>query len=405
VSSKGSDTSRAVKVAQLSTRYPPGPGGVERHVAEVATRLGARGHTVAVFTSDLYREFPKMERLPRSVPREERTPFGGVHRLPVWSLPGELHYPFFRGLERALDRDRPDLVHAHTYGTHQVAVAHRYRARRGTPFVLTAHFHPIWSIYGGWLRHRIRGFYDRRLAGPVVAAAARVIVQTHEEERLLRSLGLDLPPVEILPPGYSPLPPPPEGAPPFRDRIGIAGPYVLFVGRLASNKGLVDLLVAFAALARDDPDAHLVLVGEDGGMRATLEGRTRGFGLESRVHFLGHLADDAVIAAAYRDAAFTVLPSEYEAFGLVLLESLAEGTPVVASRVGGIPEFIDDERTGLLVPPGDVPALTAAMRRLWSEPALARRLGRHGRTEVVPRYTWDRLVQRLEVLYREVLGQ
>ena len=393
-----------MKVAQLSTRYPPGPGGVERHVAELATRLGARGHAVDVYASDLYREFP-LERLPAAVPREERTPFGRVHRLPVWSLPGELHYPFFRGLERALLRDRPEVLHVHTYGTNQVAVARRYRIRTGSPFVLTAHFHPIWSIHGGWLRHRIRGFYDRRVAGPVLAAAARVIVQTREEERLLRTLGLALPPLEVIPPGYSPLPAPPEGPAPFRDRFGVPGPYVLFVGRLASNKGLLELLQAFATLARDDVEAHLVLIGEDGGMRAALAARARSLGLEARVHLLGHVSDEALLAAAYRGATFTVLPSQYEAFGLVLLESLAQGTPVVASRVGGIPEFIEDERAGLLVPPGEVPPLAGAMRRLWTDPALARRLGKHGRTEVVPRYTWDRVVDRLEVLYREVLDR
>jgi glycosyltransferase involved in cell wall biosynthesis len=400
----GSTTSRSVKVAQVSTRYPPGPGGVERHVAEVATRLGRRGHVVDVYTSDLYREFP-IERLAPSVPREERTPFGAVHRLPVWSLPGELHYPFFRGLARRLAADRPEVVHVHTYGTNQVAVARRHGLRTRTPFVLTAHFHPIWSIHGGWLRHRIRGFYDRRLAGPVLASAARVLVQTREEERLLRSLGVALPPVEIVPPGYSPLPEPPESEGSFVDRAGVPGPYALFVGRLASNKGLVELVQAFAELARDDPSAHLVLVGEDGGMRATLEARVRGLGLGSHVRFLGHLADDRELAAAYRDARFTVLPSEYEAFGLVLLESLAQGTPVIASRVGGIPEVIEDDRSGLLVPPGDVPALATALRRLWGDPALGRRLGRHGRTEVVPRYSWDRLVDRLEGLYREVLAR
>jgi len=388
----------------LSTRYPPGPGGVERHVSELALRLGARGHRVDVYTSDLYREFP-IQPLPETVPREEKMPFGAVHRLRVWSLPGELHYPFFRGLDAALARDRPDILHAHTYGTNQVAVARRHHRRTGTPFVLTAHFHPIWSIYGGWLRHRIRGFYDHRLAGPVLETAARLILQTREEERLLRSLGLKLPPVEIIPPGYSPLPPPPEGMAPFQERFGIAGAYVLFVGRLASNKGLVDLVVAFAAMAREDPEAHLVLVGEDGGMRATLEARVRGLGLESRVHFLGHLPDESLLAAAYREATFTVLPSEYEAFGLVLLESLAHGTPVIASRVGGIPDFIEDERSGILVPPGQVVPLTEAMRRLWGEPELARRLGRHGRTEVVPRYTWDRALDRLESVYREVLGR
>jgi glycosyltransferase involved in cell wall biosynthesis len=392
-----------VKVAQLTTRYPPGPGGVERHVAELAVRLGARGHTLEVYTSDLYGEFP-MQRLAPEVPREERFPFGTVHRLPVWSMPGELHYPFFRGLERALARDGPDILHAHTYGTNQVAAAARHRRRSGTPFVLTAHFHPIWSIHGGWLRHRIRGWYDRRLAGPVVGAAARVIVQTHEEERLLRSLGLALPPLEIIPPGYSPLPTPPEGATPFRDRYHISGPYVLFVGRLASNKGLIELVEAFSGLAREDAEAQLVIVGEDAGMRESVEARVRSFGLEPRVHLVGHVDDEAHLAGAYRGARFTVLASEYEAFGLVLLESLAQGTPVIASRVGGIPEVVEDGRAGLLVPPGDVAALTETMRRLWADEALATRLGKHGRTEVVPRYTWERVVDRLEIVYREVLG-
>jgi glycosyltransferase involved in cell wall biosynthesis len=392
-----------VKVAQLSTRYPPGPGGVERHVAELAQRLGVRGHHVDVYSSDLYREFP-LERLAATVPREERTAFGAVHRLPVWSMPSELHYPFFRGLLGALERDRPEIVHAHTYGTNQVAVARRLHRRRGTPFVLTAHFHPIWSIHGGWLRHRIRGFYDRRLGGPVVAAAARVILQTREEERLLRSLGFALPPVEIVPPGYSPPPPPPEG-PVFQDRYHVPGPYVLFVGRLASNKGLVELVRAFATVARDDAELHLVLVGADGGMGPTLQARVRGLGLEARVHLVGHVEDEGVLAAAYRDALVTVLPSEYEAFGLVLLESLAQGTPVVASRVGGIPDFIEDGVAGRLVPPGEVEPLAAAIREIVTDRPLARRLGKHGRTEVVPRYTWDRVVDRLEVVYREVVGR
>jgi glycogen synthase len=391
-----------VKVAQVSTRFPPGPGGVERHVDEVARRLAARGRTVEVFTSDLRREFP-MERLPPTVPREETRDGFTVHRLRVWSFPGELHYPFFRGLEGALSRSRPDIVHAHTFGTNQVAVARRHRTLTGTPFVLTAHFHPIWSIEGGWLRHRIRGFYDRRMAGPVLGAAARVIVQSHEEERLLRSLGLRLPPLEIVPPGYTPLPKPPEG-PVFRDRFGVSGPYALFVGRLASNKGLVELVTAFAELAREDSEAHLVLVGADGGQRANVEARVRGFALEGRVHLLGHVADEALLAAAYREATVTVLPSEYEAFGLVLLESLAQGTPVIATRVGGIPEFIEDGRSGVLVPAKDPTALAAALRQVWSDRALARRLGHHGRTETVPRYTWDRLVDRLDAIYREVLG-
>jgi len=394
-----------VKVAQLATRFPPAPGGVEQHVAEIAPRLQAHGHTVDVYTSDLYREFPAMQRLAPGVPREERFPWGNVHRLPVWSFPGELHYTFFRNLTESLARDRPEVVHAHTYGTNQVAAAHRHRRRFGTPFVLTAHFHPIWSIEGGWLRHRLRGFYDRRVATGVVRDASRIIVQTHEEERLLRSLGLTLPPLEIIPPGYRPLPAPPAGAVSFAERFQIPGPFLLFVGRLASNKGLLDLIEAFATLVTTDRTAQLVVVGEDGGQRAPLVAKAQALGVVERLHVLGHVDDDAVLSAGYREARLTVLPSEYEAFGLVLLESLAAGTPVVASRVGGIPEFVEDGKAGLLVPPKSPAALAEAMGRVWSDRELARRLGEYGRDQVVPRFTWDGLVDRLDALYGEVAGR
>jgi len=392
-----------VKVAQVATRYPPGPGGVERHVAEIAPRLAARGHSVEVFTSDLYREFP-WERLPSSVRREEPAPFGQIHRLPVWSMPGELHYTFFRGLDRALAAARPEVVHAHTYGTHQVTVAGRHRRRTGTPLVLTAHFHPIWSIEGGWWRHRIRGFYDRWLAGPALRQVDRLIVQTREEERLLRALRVPLPPLEIVPPGYSPLPPPADGAPSFAATYGLRGPFLLFVGRLASNKGLLELVEAFATLVRSDPQAELVLVGADGGMAGRVDDRARALGLADRVHRLGYITEPERLVSAYREARMLVLPSEYEAFGLVLLEAMAQATPVVASRVGGIPEVVEDGRSGQLVPPNDPAALAEAILRLWHDPALGRRLGEAARTGVVPRYTWEALADRLDRIYREVTG-
>lgn len=393
-----------MKVAQLSTRYPPGPGGVERHVAEIAPRLARRGHRVEVFTSELYREFP-WQRLDPAVPREETTDFGAVHRLRVWTLPSGLHYTFFRGLLPRLEGYAPEVVHAHTYGTHQVSVAARLRRRKGTPFVLTAHFHPIWSIEGGWFRRRLRGTYDRFLAGPVVGGAARLVVQTREEERLVRELGLALPPVEIVPPGYAPVAPrgPEDGS--FAARHHLPGPFVLFVGRLASNKGLLRLADAFARIARSDPKASLVVVGADGGVGPSFDARVRELGIGPQVVRLGFLEDEAELAQAYAEARVAVLPSDYEAFGLVLLEALAQGTPVIASRVGGIPEIVEDGRSGLLVPPGDVPALAEALEKLWSEPGLGRRLGEAGRAEVVPRYSWENLAERLDRIYREVVDR
>ena len=174
-------------------------------MAELVPRLAARGHSVEVFTSELYREFP-WQRLAADVPREETTAVrdqctayrSGRCRGSSTTRSSEVSNG--RSSGRTPRSSTPTRT-----GRTRSAVARRHRRRHGTPFVLTAHFHPIWSIEGGWLRHRIRGFYDRRLAGSVVQSAARIIVQTHEEERLLRTLGLPLPPVEIIPPGYTPL--------------------------------------------------------------------------------------------------------------------------------------------------------------------------------------------------------
>ncbi|HEV2231221.1 MAG TPA: glycosyltransferase family 4 protein, partial [Thermoplasmata archaeon] len=99
-----------MKIAELSTRYPPGPGGVERHVREISVRFAAQGDAVRVLTTDLYREFP-WQRLEAAVPRAEVRDGVSVRRLRAFSLPGELHYPFVRGLRQALEAAQPDLVH------------------------------------------------------------------------------------------------------------------------------------------------------------------------------------------------------------------------------------------------------------------------------------------------------
>ena len=391
-------------LAQLLTRYPPAPGGVERHVEEISRRLAARGRPVTVYTSQLYREFP-WQPLSRDFVEPPTPPGLTVQRIPAWSLPGELHYPFFRGLYRRLESDHPELMHVHTYGTNHAAVARQYHRRTGVPYILTAHYHPIWSIHGGRLRHAIRGFYDHRLAAPIVGEAARLIVQTHEEERLIRANGFPLPPVEVIPPGYSPAAPPADDPYAFRRAFKIDGPFVLFVGRLASNKGLPALVQAFADLHRHDPTATLVLVGADGGEHAAVDRRVRELGLSDRVRVTGFLADESLLAAGFREARLFALPSQYEAFGLVLLEALAQGTPVIASRVGGIPEFIEDGKAGRLIPPEDAGALALAFRELWDDEATRRRWGAYGRDTVVPRYQWDRVVDRLEVVYRQALDR
>lgn len=393
-----------VRVLHLTTRYPPGPGGVERHVRELVVRQRARGYDARVVTSDLYTEIPWV-RLPAAPlgtwALEEGVP---VLRWRAVSLPGELHYPFLPGLYRRVRRERPHLLHVHTYGTYQGFSAFAARRLDQVPWVLTAHFHPTWSIWGGERRKRLRRLYDRYLAGPVVRSASRVVVQTPEEARLLREVVQPETVVEI-PPGYTPLPPPPEGKDGFRARYRVPGPFLLFVGRLASNKGLRTLMEAFSRLGRTHPELSLVLVGEDGGEAAALQEDIRRRGLGERVRWVGFVPEETLLASAYAEATALVLPSEYEAFGLVLLEALAQGTPVVASRVGGIPGIVQDGENGLLVPPSDPPALSEALERILSDPVRARAMGASGRVHTVPRFTWDRVAEDLSRLYDQVLSE
>jgi glycosyltransferase involved in cell wall biosynthesis len=232
-----------------------------------------------------------------------------------------------------------------------------------------------------------------------------VVVQTREEERLIQALRLPLPRIELVPPGHSPLPTPPKDGATFTNHFGLPGPFLLFVGRLASNKGLLELVEAFRPLAQSEPDASLVLVGEDGGMREAVEARVSSLGLAGRVHLTGFIADERLLAAGFQEARLFVLPSEYEAFGLVLLEALAHSTAVVASAVGGMPEVLDGGKAGRLVPPGDVPALAQAISELYADETSRRALGEYGRREVVPRYDWERVVTRLDEIFHEVAAR
>lgn len=392
-----------MKVVHISTRYPPGQGGVERHVREVVTRLRKRGTDARVITSDLSTEIPWV-RLPEKLADETLTVDGvPIHRIRARALSGDLHYPLLPGLFFEIMRDPPDLVHVHTYGTYQGFSAFLADGIGEIPYVITAHYHPTWSIWGGEGRKRLRGVYDRYLARFVLGRASRLILQTREEERLMRMVEPDLPPISFVPPGYTPLPAPAGGGESFRDSYGVEGPYILYVGRLASNKGLDTLVRAFAEVAKTHTEVSLVMVGEDGGSKETVESLVGTLGLSGRVRLVGYVEDEAKLSSAYAGSRMLVLPSEYEAFGLVLLEAMAQGVPVVATRVGGIPQVVEDGENGLLVTPKDVKGLSATVGKLLEDPATGRAMGEYGKQVTVPAYDWEKVVTSLEEIYRAVL--
>lgn len=164
-----------------------------------------------------------------------------------------------------------------------------------------------------------------------------------------------------------------------RDK-SVPGKTVLFVGRLAAVKGVALLLDAFAALRARHPDAQLRLVG-DGPERAALEAQAGALGLGDAVHFLGYLGQDDVAGELDR-ADLLALPSFAEGVPVVLMEAMAARIPVIASRVAGVQELVEDGVSGRVLPPGDVETLVATLDALLADPERRAAMGQAGRAKV-----------------------
>jgi glycogen synthase len=179
-------------------------------------------------------------------------------------------------------------------------------------------------------------------------------------------------------------------------RHGVREPYVLFVGRISEQKGIFHLLEAARALP---PEVQLVLCASSPDtpeLSARLEAAVAG---RPQVRWINAMLPVEEVVQLYTHAGLFVCPSIYEPFGLINLEAMACGVPVVASRVGGIPEVIVDGETGWLVEPGDVAALGQALRAALADPARARRMGEAGRRRVEAHFAWDRIAERTLEVY------
>lgn len=173
-----------------------------------------------------------------------------------------------------------------------------------------------------------------------------------------------------------------------RRRFGLDGrPVILFLGNLIVHKGLSYLLRAMAGLGQDHPEARLLLVGS-GPREAELRAEAQQLGIADRVIFAGR-AGYADIPGFLAACDLLALPSLNEGLPRVVLEAMAMEVPVVASRVGGVPEIVDDGETGLLVPAQDADALETALRRLLDEPGLRRDMGGRGRERIRGEFEYE----------------
>ena len=204
------------------------------------------------------------------------------------------------------------------------------------------------------------------------------------------------------------------GGPGLRQGLGLSphGPVIAVLCVLRRLKGIEYFLAAATSVSRRFPEAHFLVVGDsvhkengrevvgDSGYRKELEDYARRLGLDGRVTFMGFRLD---VPELLSEVTVSVLPTLSEGLSNTLLESVAAGVPVVATRVGGNPEVVQDGVTGLLVPPRDAGALADAICRLLADPDLASRFAQAGRRRLAERFSLDRMVNETERLYLTLL--
>ena len=359
----------------------------------VAGELAARDDTeVEVWTVDRgerlgEREFDgiRVRYLPTPLPaRNTRSMVGMVKDAP----------PAWRAWSRARREFRPELLHVHCFGPNGVyALA---LARRGRlPLAVTSHGETIGDDHGAFARSAL-------LRRSLTAAIERSSFVTAPSDYVLSELrgtyGLEG--GVVVPNGVVRQPDPAAGATPTTALPALEDPrpFIAAVGRLGHPKGFDLLLDAFARA--ELPGSTRLLIGGDGPERAELERRIAELGLSDRVSLLGRL-DAAGVDAVMRRSLALVVPSRFEAFGIVALEAWRAGTALVMTSRGGAPEFVRDGIDGLLVDPLDVPALSSALRRVHDDAALRDRLSAAGAARV-DEFAWSRVARAYRELYDAV---
>jgi glycosyltransferase involved in cell wall biosynthesis len=294
------------------------------------------------------------------------------------------------GLVALIKRERFDILHTHKFGSNVWGTLIGKACR--VP-VLVAHEH-TWSYQGEPLRAWLDGQVVGRLATRFVA------VSTADATRMVARERVPAEKIVVMPTAYVPSAEKPDRDLRVELGLGLQTPLIATIAVLRPQKRVDLVLEAYAQVLTSIPDAHLVIAG-DGGSRPDLEARARELGLDGNVHFLGWRPDvDNILRVA--DVAASA--SDYEGLPLMMFECMATDTPLVATAVGGIPDVVEQGRTGLLVPRGDPGALAEGLVSLLTDRVRRNKIAAAARDQLA-QFTIAAVAERFALFYEALVQE
>jgi len=399
-----------MKIAMISEHASPlaalggvDAGGQNVHVAALSEALAKRGHHVTVYTRRDATKLPERVRVGRGLEVVH------VDAGPARHVPKDDLLPYMGELADGVARDwgqrPPDVVHGHFWMSGLAALDAARRPETGYRVPMLQTFHAL-----GTVKRRHQGAEDtspeeRRWLEPGVGRSAdRIIATCSDEVFELKAMGIATGKISIAPCGVDLNFFSPEGPVAARKRRY----RILSVGRLVPRKG-VDLVIRSLPYlkAAGFEDVELLIVG--GGGDSTVMHKDpeirRLLDLAAELGVSGHVTLQGQVPRAempgiFRSADAVVCAPWYEPFGIVPLEAMACGVPVVAAAVGGLRDTVVDHATGLHVPPRDPEAIASALSLLLENPTLRAKLGQAGERRARTRYSWDRVAAETEKAYQ-----
>jgi D-inositol-3-phosphate glycosyltransferase len=390
-------------------------GGMNVYVRELSRELGQRGIYVDAFTRSENPDVPHIDDTDLGpnvrVIHVVSGPEAPAPKAVMWQ-----HLPSFAdGVRHFAEQEhiRYDVIHSHYWLSGRVA----RMLQSEWPGVPIVHmFHTLGHLKNMVAQSGAEQEPPQRVTieTEIVRFVDRLVAATQRDcDQLADFYGADPSRIAVIPPGvdldlFRPVAPAEAKA-----RLGLAPEHrmVLFVGRIEPLKGLETLIRAMARMMEHDPSLRpnfcVCIIGGDAepeNMNAEMRRLDRlreSLGVGDVITFLGS-RDQTVLPYYYSAAEMIAVPSHYESFGMVALEAMACGTPVIASDVGGLSFIVRNGETGFLIPDQDVDAWADTMQRLLHDPGLRAELGRRG-SQVAQQYAWPRITDRIVELYRDVL--